>query len=207
MRDQTLQSTQESLHSRDDTRIGGGLLVLRHGLEYNVDWPGIMLVAILRVMDWTRPAVFTLVAEDIVHPAMRLRLQLLIVEQKGQGHKAVQPVGAAFPSFDRTTNPTTFGNIGPEFIEVSCQSFCLNTQLMQQPSTRADTSEGQGWQGFLNQIVLSFHVVALSHYSSGSLPSRGGWHVISSPTLSVTKLIRMNELILALSIPASGFWR
>src|SRR6266550_5387512 len=176
MRDQTLQSTQEALHSRDDTRIGGGLLVLRHGLEYNVDRPGIMLVAILRVMDWTRPAVFTLVAEDIVHPAMRLRLQLLIVEQKGQGHKAVQPVGAAFPSFGRTTNPTTFGNIGPEFIEVSCQSFGLNTQLMQQPSTRADTSEGQGLECFLNQLVLSFHVVALSHYSSGSLPSRGGWH-------------------------------
>src|SRR5437868_9956126 len=121
-----------------------------------------MLVAKLRVMDWTWPAVFTLVAEDIVHPAMHLRLQLLIVEQKGQGHKAVQPVGAAFPSFGRTINPTTFDNIRPEFIEVSCQSFCLNTQLMQQPSTRADTSEGQGLECFLNQLVLSFHVVALS---------------------------------------------
>src|SRR5436305_6172189 len=29
MRDQILQSTQEALDSRDDTRIGGGLLVLR----------------------------------------------------------------------------------------------------------------------------------------------------------------------------------
>src|SRR6266550_9404289 len=121
-----------------------------------------MLVAILHIMDRTKPAVFTLVAEDRVYPAMHLRFQLLIVEQEGQGHKAVQPVGAAFPSFGRTPNPTTFGNIGPEFIEVSCQSFGLNTQLMQQPSTRADTSEGQWWQGFLDQLVLSFHVVALS---------------------------------------------
>src|SRR5712691_6149383 len=207
MRDQTLQSTQEALHSRDDTRIGGGLLVLRHGLEYNVDRPGIMLVTILHVMDWTEPAVFMLVAEDRVQPAMHLRLQLLIVEQDCQGHKAVQPVGAAFPSFGRTTNPTTFGYIGPEFIQMSCQSFCLNTQLMQQPSTWADTSEGQGWQGFLNQLVRSFHVVALSHYSSGNLASRGSWNVINSSILSVTKLIRMNELILALSSPASGFWR
>ncbi len=83
----------------------------------------------------SQPAVFLLMAENIVDPALRFADQQRIVEQIGQRQHPIQPVRPAFPAIRIPTEPLAVCDILPELIQMPAEPVRLNAQLLSsQPS-------------------------------------------------------------------------
>jgi len=126
-------------HRRHDTRVSGGLLILRQRLEEDEQRPDVVgLVVRVVVTHRAHPAVGRLVVEDVVEIPFDLGLERVIVEQVGQGHGAVEPVGRALPALGLAADPGTVLDVGPELVQVPAESLGLGRQLRLQPSSRPD---------------------------------------------------------------------
>src|SRR5215469_15752333 len=117
--EQSPQFLHTARYGRKDAVIARSLLVLGQRLEEHKDRPGIVGIAIVRILQRAQPAIGLLVLEDSCDPTLCLLSQPFVLQEKSQGNQAIQPVGAALPSLALSSNPRALSKIRPELIKVT----------------------------------------------------------------------------------------
>lgn len=137
---------QTALHGRNDSFIAGGFLPLCQRFEQDKQRPWVqrrIAGAGVRVFRRPQPAVFMLMGQNVIDPALRFCEQARVVQKHSQGDQAIQPVRPALPSFALPANPEAVGNRRPELIQMPGQSGGLNPKLVLHPPDWQHRSQRQ----------------------------------------------------------------
>ena len=128
-----MEVAQGPVHGLLHPGVLGALLVDHQHLAQEEQRPHVVVGALLQGAG-ANPAVLLLLGQNGVDVALGPGLQVLVLQQPGQGDEPIQPIGDALPAVLIAANPAAVAYVGPDFIQVAAQAVCLNAQLAFQPA-------------------------------------------------------------------------
>jgi len=160
-----------SQQRRDDTGVAGSAVILEGGLDKDRYRPRVerAIATRGRILPGPQPTIRTLVCENGIDPAGHPGDEPLVLQQKGQGNRPIQPVWASLPSLRGASDPAACRHIGPEFVQVPAQAIGLDAQLLEQPTSRAYLAQAQRPEHRRDQtgLLCNHHRPPAADYSPG----------------------------------------